>query len=51
MKNNITLLIKFGFALVIMVLISGFVFNFESLTSHKTYGDGSKYKVYASTKV
>ena len=47
MKNNITLLIKFGFALVIMVLISGFVFNFESLTSHKTYGEGSKYKVYA----
>ena len=47
MKNNITLLTKFGFAFVIMVLISGFVFNFESLTSHKTYEEGSKYKVYA----
>ena len=47
MKDNITLLTKFGFAFVIMVLISGFVFNFESLISHKTYGEESKYKVYA----
>ena len=47
MKNNITFFIKFGFAVVIIVLISGFVFNFERLTVHKTYGEESMYKVYA----
>ena len=47
MKNNINILIKLGFAFIIIILISGFVLNFDVLTALKTDGEESKYKVYA----
>ena len=47
MKNNINILIKLGFAFVIIILISGFVFNFDGHTVIKTDGEETNYKVYA----
>jgi hypothetical protein len=47
MKNKITSLIWAGFAAVILILISGFVFKFEGFTALKSYGEEPSYKVYA----
>ena len=47
MKNKITSLIWAGFAAVLLILISGFVFTFEDFTALKSYGEEPSYKVYA----
>ena len=47
MKNKITSLIWAGFAAVLLILISGFVFKFEGFTALKSYGEEPRYKVYA----
>ena len=47
MKNTISSLIWAGLAAIILVLISGFVFTFESFTALKSYGEEPSYKVYA----
>ena len=39
MKNKITSLIWAGFAAVLLILISGFVFTFEDFTALKSYGE------------
>jgi hypothetical protein len=40
-------LIWAGFAAVLLILISGFVFTFEDFTALKSYGEEPSYKVYA----
>ena len=47
MKNKITSLLWVGFAALVLVLISGFVFTFEGFTALKSYGEEPSYKVYA----
>jgi hypothetical protein len=47
MKNKTTSLIWAGFAAVLLILISGFVFTFEDFTALKSYGEEPSYKVYA----
>jgi len=47
MKNKITSLLWVGFASLVLVLISGFVFTFEGFTALKSYGEEPSYKVYA----
>ena len=39
MKNKITSLLWVGFAALVLVLISGFVFTFEGFTALKSYGE------------
>ena len=47
MKNKITSLLWVGFAALVLVLISGFIFTFEGFTALKSYGEEPSYKVYA----
>ena len=47
MKSKMILLLWAGFASIVLILVTGFVFTMDGFTALKSYGEEPTYKVYA----
>lgn len=47
MKSKMILLLWAGFACIVLILVTGFVFTMDGFTALKSYGEEPTYKVYA----